>query len=513
MATTLSRGRARVSDAQPQMAGGLNTVSADSALLPTQLRRTENVRLTEFGAIIKRRGLQRITSAVLHASGVQNGYCWRQDAGTSELLVVANGTLYTIPVGTLPMTATAESGTLSTTAVPSFAQFRAGTAADVVYIADGGALNKWDGTTLTTNIAGTPSVTNVCVHNQRLWGTGDSSAPQSIYYSAVNNGDTLGNGSSNGGVIIVRTFGDEVVQGVASINTSLLVFHRRGISRITGYGQDDIVAAPAAVTADVGTIAPESIVAYDNVAYFLSERGLYRANEASVQPVATPQSPDPLLPIIRQLTATDFANIRVELNRATRELAVSIPGAGVYVFHTILNAWSGPFTGGYTDSATTALFWGLDADGLPVLYRGDDAGWVALCDPDGVYRDNVGADGTGGDAIAMTVQMHRMYGGDQALAKSWRWGYVTASLRGSSQTTVAWRSADVYGTFTLPQSSDEEWGAGEWGSGVWGGEGEQSYRFPMSGTGYYTDIIITDSGDAEPGFSSVQIEAFALGRR
>lgn len=502
-----------MADAQPQMIGGLNTVSAESALLPVQLRRTENARLTEFGAIIKRRGTQRITSSVIDADGVQNGYCWRKDNGTGELLVVADGTLYTIPVGTLPMTATAEVGTLSASAVPSFAQFRAGTASDVVYIADGGPLNKWDGTTLTTNLASTPNVTNVCVHNQRLWGTGDSSNPQTIYYSALNNGDTLGVGASNGGAIVVRTFGDESVQGVASINTSLLIFHRRGISRITGYGESDIDADPAGVTADVGTIAPESIVAYDNVAYFLSDRGLYRCNEATVQPVGTPNSPDPLLPIIRLLSDTDFANIRAELNRATRELWVTIPTRGVYVFHTLLNAWAGPFTGAYTDSETTALFWGLNDVGIPVLYRGDEAGWVVLTDPPGVYLDDVAADGTGGNTIAMTVQMHRMYCGDQALAKGFRWGYLTASLRGSTQTTVRWQNTEGSGTFVLTGDAGGAWGTGEWGTGTWGGGGERSYRFPMSTVGYYVDVSITDSGVAEPSFAALTVEGFAYGRR
>lgn len=513
MALRLSRGRPRVQDAQPQMAGGLNTVSADSALAPNQLRRTENARLTEFGAIVKRGGTQRITGSVLHASGIQNGYAWRKDSGASEILAVANGGLYTLPVTTLPMTATLETGGLSSAAVPSFAQFRAGSAADVIYIADGGPLNKWDGTTLSVNLASTPNVTNVCVHNQRLWGTGDSSAPQSIYYSALNNGDTLGVGASNGGVIVVRTFGDEVVQGVASINTSLLIFHRRGISRITGYGESDIVSDPAGVTADVGTIAPESIVAFDNVAYFLSDRGLYRCNEADVQPVGTPSAPDPLLPILRQLTATDFEGIRCELNRATRELWVSIPGTGVYVYHTLLGAWAGPFTGGYTASDTSALFWGLDSTGLPQLYKGSEDGWLVLCDPDDVWKDDVAAAGTGGTAVAMTVRLHRMYGGDQALSKAWRWAYVTASLRGSSQTTVRWQTTEGSGTFTLEPSTDESWGAGTWGVGTWGGSGELSYRVPLSGQGYYLDLTITDSGDAGPGFSSVSVDGFALGRR
>jgi hypothetical protein len=188
------------------------------------------------------------------------------------------------------MTYTAQTGALDASATVSFAQFRNGSS-DVVYIADGGPLNVWDGTTLTTNISGTIDTSTIVVHNERLWGCGNSTYPDSIFYSAFNNGNTLGNGSASGGQIIVRTFADETVVALASVNTSLLIFHRRGISRLTGYGQDDIDVAPQGVTADVGLIAPKSVVSVGNQAFFLSERGLYRCNESEVAPVATPEAP------------------------------------------------------------------------------------------------------------------------------------------------------------------------------------------------------------------------------
>ena len=147
--------RERLGDQQPGMAGGLNSVSDESALQPNQLRRAVNMRLTEFGAATKRGGTRHTSSAVLSANPVLNGFTWRKDSGSPEILAVSNGTLYTTAYGAFPWTWTAESGTLSTTVSPSFAKFRDGTGADVVYIGDGGLLNKWDGTTLTTDIAGT----------------------------------------------------------------------------------------------------------------------------------------------------------------------------------------------------------------------------------------------------------------------------------------------------------------------------------------------------------------------
>ena len=503
-------------DAQPRFDGGLNTVSDDAALGQSQMRRAVNARLTDFGAVTKRGGTQRISAAAIDAGEtVQSGFNWRKDNGASEILAIVDGTLYTTTYGSFPMTWAAESGTLASGVDIGFAKFRDAGGNDVVYIGDGGPLNKWDGAALTVNIASTPNIKALTVHNERLWSCGCGSAPQSVFYSDLNNGDTLGNAGSGGGEIIVRTFGDQVVVGLASVNTSLLIFHRRGISRITGFGQDDILVAPAGVTADVGTIAAGSIVEADNIAFFVSERGLYRCNEAEVAPVGTPEKPDPLLPVIRQMSSTELADIRAVLNRATRELWIYLPGTGVFIYHTLLNAWSGPWDTGYLAPETTALFEVLDANSLPVILRGDAGGWVSLCDAPNVFLDNVEADATGGERYAMDVQMHRMYCGDDAEAKALRWGYLTAQLNGSDQCSVSWSTGLTSGTYQLAADTSLSWGGvgTSWGTGTWGGLGSRNYRIPMGGTGYYIDVSIADSGNALPVFSRFQLQTFALGRR
>tara|TARA_R110002126_G_scaffold90153_4_gene215226 strand:- start:859 stop:2148 length:1290 start_codon:yes stop_codon:yes gene_type:complete len=429
-------------------------------------------------------------------------------------MIVCNGLLHTSTyLSTYPWTWTARSGALSTTVTPSFVQFRDATA-DVVYIADGGLLNVWNGTTLTTNISGTLDVTSLAVHNQRLWGCGNATYPDSIFYSALNNGDTLANGASGGGQIIVRTFSDETVVGLASVNTSLLIFHRRGISRLTGYGQDDITVAPQGLTADVGTIAPRSIVSIGNLGFFVSERGLYKCNESEVSPVGTVETPDPLLPVIRNLTSAQVANISATFNRSTRELWVNVPVYGVYVYHTVLQAWSGPWDSGFLSPATTTLFDSIDSDGLPAILRGDADGYVTTCDETGVVVDNQLSNGTGGTPYTMTIQMHRMYCGDDALSKSLRFGYITASLDSSSSTIIKWVTDSTTDTYTLPTTFvSSRWGTGVWGYGLWGSSNSSNYRVQMSGTGYYIDVSIIDAGQTIPIFGRFQLETFALGRR
>ena len=233
----------------------------------------------------------------------------------------------------------------------------------------------------------------------------------------------------------------------------------------------------------------------------MSERGLYKCNESEVVPVGTVEKPDPLLPVIRNLTSAQIATISATFNRATRELWVNVPLYGVYVYHTVLEAWSGPWDSGFLSPATTTLFDSIDADGLPAVLRGDSSGYVSTCDETGVFVDNQLSVGTGGTAYTMTVQMHRMYCGDEALAKSLRFGYVTASLNGSLSTTL------------MKNWSVAECGSGSWGTGWWGGGSSRNYRVQMNGTGYYIDVSIVDSGTAAPVFGRFQLETFALGRR
>jgi hypothetical protein len=307
-------------DGQSSFAGGLNTVSDDSALQANQVRLAQNARLTEYGAITKRFGSVRLATAALGAS-VRNGFSWFRDNGDVQGLAISGNTLYTINMlatpGSTAWSAVA-TATFSTTVTPTFAAFRNTAGNDVVFIADGGLLSFWDGTSATTDEPDTQDVTFLKVHNQRLWGAGSSAFPDSIFYSALNDGQKFAH--DGGGQIVVRTFSDEKIVGLASVGSSLLIFHRRGISRLTGFGQDDTTVQPEGVSSQTGTIAPLSIVETDGAAYFISDRGAFIASEGGVAPLGSPASPDPILPLVKNLSTTSLANVRGVLSRKTQEI-------------------------------------------------------------------------------------------------------------------------------------------------------------------------------------------------
>lgn len=501
--------RTVLSDAQGDFRGGLNLTADPLQLAPNEVRRADEAVLTEYGGITKRLGTQRLNNSVLHATGVQNGFAWLKDDGTQQLLAVANGTLYTASYG-LGNAWTSQSGSLATTGAPSFASFRAGSS-EVVYIADGGTpgLNKWNGTTLTTNIASTPAVTQLAVYNQRLFGVAGNN--QTIYWSALNNGDSLGLAGSGGGEAIIRTFGDQNIVGIAPFGSSLLVFHVSGISRFTGLTQDDIAIASGAqgVTGDVGAIAPRSIVSTERGVFFLSDRGFFVCNETTVENISLK-----IQRVVQDLNLSQSTNVVGIHVRATKEVLYYLPSVGVYRYNYALGAWTGPCVGGLVSPATTAYWEAQDAEKQPIVLMGDASGYVKQTDAPAIYKDNAAVNGTGGTAYTFAVQCRRLYAGDPAGTKSFKWLYLLTALRGANQAGVQYTSQLGGGTATLSASgSTGAWGIGTWGSGVWSLSTTTPVRVPIDAQGPYLDVLLTDGSTTTSLWSRVELEAFDYGRR
>src|SRR5690606_32870234 len=504
-------GRRRTGDMQAGFGGGLNTSADESQLQPDEIRVATNALLTEHGAAQKRGGTRLLLSAAPVASTpILAGFNWQPGTGSTTNLFVVDGELYTMPYGSLPLTATQQSTALSTSQVPDFAAFREGGAGgEVVFIADGGLLNYWDGSTLTTNIASTPSVTRLAVYNRRLFGI--TGTDQTIYWSDLDAGETLGIAASGGGEAIVRTFSDRQLVALAPCAGALLMFHDSGISVFTGWTQDDIdiQAGSSGLTSDVGTRAPRTVVALENEVLFLTDRGFYAATPNSVQPISTKIDAD-----VVGLSAAELAASFAVHFRSRREVWFYIGGIGFYVFNYRTRQWSGPQAGGYISTASTCAWESTDTSGVPIVLVGDAAGRVKRAQVDNNYLDDVAADGSGGTGYETVLQLHRMFcdTGFEA-SKAWRWGYLLFDPRSGDDVTVEWDTQYGDDSYMLTTSSSA-WNTGTWGTGTWGGSGVQPFRVPMSGRGQYVDITIRDASEGGGElYSRFSLEAFDMTRR
>lgn len=504
-----TRGRAPVRDGQASFVGGLNLTADASQLGSNQVRRADNARLTEFGGIVKRLGSQRTHAAAVGGGNpVRGGYAWNQPGFVREL-IVANGGLLTgsYSVG---MSWTAVAGTLAASAYPSFAAFRDGSV-ECVYIADGGLLNKYVAAgTLTTDLAGTPSVAQLAVYNQRLFGV--SGQDQTLHFSGLNDGDSLGVAASGGGTAVIRTFSNQRIVALRPLGAMLVIFHVSGLSRFTGYTQDDIDidAGASGISGDVGTIAPRSIVEVDGALTFLSDRGFYRLTEQSLEPISVPVES-----AFQDIDQTDFSRVAAVHNKSDREVWYYIPDVGVYVWNYRLNAWTGPWDGGFISPATHSLWESRDASSRPIVLMGGADGFVRRPDMPTTYVDDLLSDGTGGTPFTMTVQLHRLYFADEGVAKTLRRAIVGCDLRGSSGAALQWTCGTTTATKALSVgASGAVWGTGSWGTGTWSGSSaSRTIDVPMHGTGTFAELYFIDDGEAEVLLSRVRVDGFALDRR
>jgi hypothetical protein len=492
----------RVIDSQEGFSGGLNKSGEEATLAQNEMREATNYRLAqEGGSALRRYGTQRTTAARPDAVEVPfRGYAWRVGGATTDLLAVGGNTtgkLYTGSLATtgVPMTWTFVGNLNNSSVFPSFAAFR-DSAAEACYIAQSG-LKKFKAGVLSTP-AGTPaSISVIAVQNQRLFGV--TGADNTLWYSGLNDGDTLGIEASGGGSQVIRTFGNQsIIVGLAAVGASLLIFHQNGISKFTGYGQGDITIASGTrgVSADVGTIAPQSIVVVENVCYFLTERGFFAATEEGVFPIS--QKIERIFEDGLNTTVSAFFQVQGAHYRAKREVWWSFPGDGCYVYNYRLKAWTGPMNGAL--ASIYALWETFDSNGKSRLLAGSQSdGFVKLVDygTGSNVKDNVLSDGTGGSAFTSTIKCHRMHLGSQS-EKAFRFIEIRGDDGGSAncylQYDTNYASAAVTDIFALTA-------------------GTKYARKHIGGRGYYIDLYIINAGVTYDSWERLEVQGFDYGHR
>lgn len=497
----------KVRDVQAGFAGGLNITSDPALMRPDQARQMVNYRLDSTGKLTKRGGTQSVSLPSFIGTGVGKYlfYIGQGLNGGAVYAIYGNSTCsfasltYTNPNST---SWTQYTGTTAYPPVGLIAEFTAGAGNPCYYFAStnaGGLLHKAvpSGTTLAM-VAATARCDGVTVYNNRLWGWYGNS----LYYSAIDNGDTLGIAASSGGQIIVSTYGVRNIKECRQVGSSLLIWLDKGITRLTGFGQDDISVSPQGITRQIGLgncgATHRLVSVVGNVAYFVSPQGLYTATEDSVEPVDRPDHPDPL----RQYTAAQLAASQMSYNEKTSELQIFLSGVGVYNYHTILQAWSGPFTGQYVSSALSFAAWVplTDASGNYVMTfcSAETSGAIYVTDTTTI-KDGIAAAGTGGSAYTATAQCHRMYGGDMSYSKAWRWIIVNASTLDSAAPPTAVAYAVNGGSSTMTFNAPIT--------------AQFDYYLGPSGVGPYLDVTISDGGVSASTISAVTVEGFFLGQR
>lgn len=463
----------RVRDSWWDWRGGVNTTYSPDALDKTEVRRAVNARLTTFGALSKHGGSQRIHATVLAASTKVLGGCqWDNPSQVNEIVAICGGNLKHKALADADFTNVA--GTLSTTARMIMAPYRVG-GVNRLYIADGGLLNKWTATTLTENIAGSPSATFVCVYKERMF---CADGTHTIYWSKIADPETYT--SPNGGQANVDTYDAEPIVGLATCGSSLLIFKEDSVARFTGTENTTIQIDKdtEGVAKGVGCIAPGTIVALEDSVFFLSDRGPYIANENGVLPIGQK--------IEAELASWDHLNWQYAwavYNKDKREIELIVPDNAVndvqWTYNERTQSWTGPHSRGY--NIVTA--WKFErTDGTQGIMFGGDDGWVR--DGDNVvngYKDDVLSNNTAGSNISMTIEFAPALMGDPGANKimhamQWLQADLGASGSMSAQGTGDERPSST-STFAIPTK----------------GAGVRSYPFSLAWRGHRPVLTLVEA--------------------
>lgn len=412
---------------------GLNTAFSPDALDEHELRYAQNLQLYEYAGLITRGGTKRLHNTVLEAGAapVLGLRQWDAPAG-KQLVAICNGHFFHKLEGAAEFTKVAS--TLSTTERPGFATFRIGPSI-FLYFADG-TLRRWDGATLTTSFLGAPPCTMLLPYKGRMLAAGDPNFPKRVYGSAVTN-PTKWSPADGGLIMDAEQYDEEPVTGLAKAGSSVLIFKPDAIQRFTGLSVEDmdLDRDSEGVSREVGCIARHTIVEIEGVVYFLSDRGVYKASEAGVEPVSAQ-----LEDVWKRLNKSAWRKSYAVHNAHDFEYRLWVPvdantqNLTGYFHNYRTGGWTGPHTGtAFGASALAEYEHSGDVEGMVI---GGYDGWVRELDVG--LLDDVTRAGSGGTGIPWDVEYSVLFFGTPKIEKDLDVLHVQADLGAAQAFTPYW---------------------------------------------------------------------------
>jgi hypothetical protein len=473
---------------------GVNNSYSEDLLQPGELLSAKNAREWQHGAVQKRSGSQRTHSGVIGTGGTIQGLRQWQPASGNQLVAFENGNLYyqnesdpTFSLG---------AGGLDTTNPVFAVPHRQGTV-PLLYLADGANYAKWDSSALTMLTSnGVPTnPTHPTVYKSRMFLIEKDT--KKVHYSAIDDPEQW-LWTEDGGTAAIETYDSEPLNNMVVVGASLLLFKEDNVSRFTGYSRQDlrIDTGTDGVSAEVGLIAPATLVRVDNVCFFLSDRGPYLGTEEAVREIG--------MKVEREFDFADrelWKDAYAVHNRRRREIWLYLPGVGetqnnlLWIYNYRTQQWWGPSEHQGFNVACASRF--ERTTGQESLVVGGYDGWVRDGDVDGVgAKDDVLSDDTGGQNIPMEINYHPLFFGDPYRYKLGMAQHLRADLKTNGYALLEW-------------SSEVGEGAVEFGSN---GVGIREYPVRMPFRGQRIALKLTEWSDEIVKVNRLDLQA-RLGRK
>lgn len=442
--------RELVKESRNDFRGGLNVYISPDLLSPNELSTSPNMRVDTDGPITRRNGSRRIHATALAAAPVKGVAQWDGPSG-SQIVAICNGDLFyrNQSSGEYAAFTQVDPGTtdaFSTTSPAIFSTLR-GTDSGAplrLYIASGGKLYEWTGTTLTrldmastgtTGVYG-PDASLLATYHLRIF-TNSVNRPQNLVWSRLGDGRNYKAGlSGDGGTAMLSAIEADPIVNLQSIGRSLLAFTNNSIARIAGYSASDIQIDQdtEGLSFEVGTVGALSAIRADRIIFFMSDRGPYLATEDAIAPVGLK-----VLPLFDAMDRTQLSNIVVGHHHERSEIWVAYSGpndsslnCSVLVYNLRHQAWYGPFNFSFVQGTVgiTCFETYEQVNGHSSILAGCTDGFIRNVDIN--TKDDVLSDGSGGDDFAGSFTLAPFFFGHPEQVHSTRYVFCQARLATSS---------------------------------------------------------------------------------
>lgn len=399
----------------PHLAGGLNVSVPPHVVGLDQIADGWNVWMSPDGQFESRPGMTVVTEAAL-AKRIDGGF---YSPTLSKTLLVCDQKLYTLNETT---GATSEVGAVSGANAPSFADFRG-----KCFIATGGALQMYDGTTLAavTSLTSNPAPAYALylqAWNNRLWVAETGSK---VCFSGTRDFEDWGGGiSDSGGFLYVEDGDGAQVTGLGMLEGMPIVFKGNvsggpyTIARINGSSVDDFAAET--LTKDLSCVNGRTVKNFLNDLLFVGQEGLYSHRQVQdyTNPRVFPMSLR-VSPLFQAYAPLDGVYDPVTGNYF---LVTSLP---VLVYHVPTESWYQWKTGFVPKSCFLGSAGG-------VLFGAEDGHVYRFKRDSGVYTDN-------GELFISSFTTGVINVDGPAREKLWKWLHIALSPLSDGSFSVEWR--------------------------------------------------------------------------
>jgi len=460
--------------------GGLNQNTNPTMIKDNESPDLKNVRING-SASVKRDGCAKYNSNAIDTAATTSITRYYKDDGTKYTVALCGTKLDVVPSGAGALTEISSSFTSgSRLAFETYINY-------LYMVSRDDGMFSFNGTTLSSAIAGAPAAKYITSHSERMWAASTDANKSRVFWSA--DGDPTSWSVTDDLIDVSQDDGDEITCIIPFLD-NLIVFKRNSIwVLVNTYDPDNEMQLLKRVT-DTGCIAGRTVVTLNNKIYFFGKNGFYEFDGVAAR-------------LISKNVETSVKDV----NPTYQDNACAVAYENMYmcsytkngdttnqdmlIYDTIARAW-------VSDDGKSAC-----SNQMIVLNGGDDDGELlsAYSGATGYIYQLDSGESDDGDGINYYHDTKWFDMGQPEAKKKLKKIWVYASASGDYNLTLTY-FFDLQDTGTdilIPLGGDgAQWDSAIWDTDVWGGQSIVGDRQQAQGSGRFIKYRFAQSAATAP---------------